>query len=127
MRKTRQNHKNPGLIQKLKVSKWVCRSPLASFCNEPTLFAIFGPARGQIFGKKAEKIAKHRWIFAFFGPIRLENPVLKKKTFSILLRRPRALARAWSPGPRPGPLRRRMENLNLRLEKFEKIMKKCGF
>ena len=53
-----QNHQNPGLSQKLKVPKWVCRSTLANFCNEPTLFAIFGPARGQIFGKKAEKIQK---------------------------------------------------------------------
>ena len=64
MRKTRPNHQNPGLIQKLKVPKWVCRSPLASFCNGPPFFAIFGPARGQIFGKTAEKIAKNRWIFA---------------------------------------------------------------
>ena len=66
MRKTHQNHQNPGLTQKLKVPKWVCRSTLASFCNEPSLFAIFGSARGQIFGKNAEKIAKNRWFFVFF-------------------------------------------------------------
>ena len=33
--------------------------------------------------------------------------MLKKNTFSILLRRPRP-----RPGPRPGPLRKRMENSN---------------
>ena len=49
---------NPGLIQKLKVSNCVCRLTLASACNEPTLFAIFSPARGQIFGKNYEKILK---------------------------------------------------------------------
>ena len=65
MRKTRQNHENPGWSQKLKVPKWVCRSPLASFCNGPPFFAIFGPARGQIFRKTAEKIAKNRWKIAF--------------------------------------------------------------
>ena len=57
---------NPGLIQKLKVSKCVCRSTLASVCNEPTFFSIFGPARGQIFGKKAETILNNRLLFAFF-------------------------------------------------------------
>ena len=67
MCKTRQNHQNPGLIQKSKVPKWVCRSPLASFCNGPPFFAIFGPARGQIFGKKVENILKNRLNFAFFG------------------------------------------------------------
>ena len=70
MRKTCQNHQNPGLIQKLKVPKWVCRSPLASFCNGPPFFAIFGRASGQIYGKttkKKQKIAflvlgrRHQW------------------------------------------------------------------
>ena len=42
---------NPGLIQKLKVPKWVCRSTLASFCHGQPFRAIFGPARGQIYGK----------------------------------------------------------------------------
>ena len=56
---------NPGLIQKSKVSKCVCRSTLASACNEPTLFSIFGPARGQIFGKKVEKIAKNTLVTLF--------------------------------------------------------------
>ena len=55
---------NPGLIQKLKVPKWVCRSPLASFCHGQPFFAIFGPTRGQIYGKKVEKIAKNY----LFGP-----------------------------------------------------------
>ena len=50
---------NPGLTQKLKVPKWVCRSTLASACNGPSLFSIFGPARGQIFGKKAKNIEKN--------------------------------------------------------------------
>ena len=59
---------NPGLVQKLKVLKWVCRSTLASVCNEPTLFAIFGPARGQIFGKEAEKNSKEPMDFCLFGP-----------------------------------------------------------
>ena len=58
---------NPGLNQKLKVPKWVCRSTLASACNEPTLFAIFGPARGQIFGKTAEKIYKIDEKLHFLG------------------------------------------------------------
>ena len=48
----------PGSIPKSKVPKCVCRSTLASFCNEPTLFAIFGPARGQIYGKTGKKIVK---------------------------------------------------------------------
>ena len=48
----------PRFEPKLKVPKWVCRSPLVSFCNGPPLFAIFGPARGQIYGKTAEKIPK---------------------------------------------------------------------
>ena len=43
MRKTRQNHQNPGLSQKLKVPKWVCRSTLASFCHEPTPFRDIWP------------------------------------------------------------------------------------
>ena len=33
----------------------------------PPFFAIFGPARGQLFGKKVEKVLKKRWIFVFFG------------------------------------------------------------
>ena len=53
MRKTRQNHPNPGLTQKSKVPKWVCRSTLAS--NGPPFFAIFGPARGQVFEKRPKK------------------------------------------------------------------------
>ena len=57
---------NPGLNQKLKVSRCVHRWTLASVCNKPTLFAIFGPARGQIFEKKTEKILKNRWSFAVF-------------------------------------------------------------
>ena len=57
---------NPGLIQKLKVPKCVCRSTLANFCNEPSLFPIFGPARGQIFGKTAEKNNKKSMDFCLF-------------------------------------------------------------
>ena len=49
---------NPGLIQKLKVPKWVCRSPLAVREAAKPFRAIFGPARGQIYWKKAEKIQK---------------------------------------------------------------------
>ena len=60
-------YRKSGFDQKLKVPKWVCRSTLASACNEPTLFAIFGPASGQIFGKKVEKVLKNQWMFAFFG------------------------------------------------------------
>ena len=45
-----------GLTQKLKVPKWVCRSPLAFFEAAKPFCAIFGPARGQIYGKNAEKI-----------------------------------------------------------------------
>ena len=58
---------NPGLIQKLKVPKWVCRSSLASFCHGQPFSAIFGPARGQIFGKTHEKITKNWWMFVFLG------------------------------------------------------------
>ena len=54
-----------GFAQKSKVPKGVCRSPLAIFCNGPLFFAIFGPARGQIYGKTAEKIPKNQEI-AFF-------------------------------------------------------------
>ena len=71
MRKTRQNHKNPGLSQKLKVPKWVCRSTLANFCNGPPFFAIFGPARGQIYGKIAEKILKNAGFSPFLGLVTL--------------------------------------------------------
>ena len=57
-----------GLVtQKSKVPKWVCRSTLASFCNGQPFFAIFGPARGQIFLKNYEKIVENRLIFVFFG------------------------------------------------------------
>ena len=66
MRKTRPNHQNPGLIQKSKVPKWVCRSPLASFCNGPPFFAIFGPDRGQIFGKRPKKYQKIDGCLRFF-------------------------------------------------------------
>ena len=59
---------NPGLIRKLKVPKCVCRSTLASVCNDPSFLAIFGPARGQIFGKKADKIAKKSMDFCIFKP-----------------------------------------------------------
>ena len=45
-----------GLTQKLKVPKWVCRSPLAHIGSGPPFFAIFGPARGRIFWKKADRI-----------------------------------------------------------------------
>ena len=48
--------------------------------------------------------------------------MLKKLLFHPSSQAP-TQAQARSPGPRPGPLRRRMENLNLRLEKFEKIVK----
>ena len=57
----------PGLTQKSKVPKWVCRSTLASFCNGPPFFAIFGPARGQIFGKKAEKITINEGKVVFWA------------------------------------------------------------
>ena len=59
MRKTCQNHSNPGLSQKSKVPKWVCRSTLAIFGGGQPFRAIFGPARGQIFGKKTENIVKN--------------------------------------------------------------------
>ena len=39
-------------FQKLKVSKCVCRSPLAVVEAAPSLFVIFGHARGQIYWKK---------------------------------------------------------------------------
>ena len=58
---------NPGLTQKSKVPKWVCRSTLANFCNDPPFFAIYGPARDQIFGKTAEKIAKKYTKNCLFG------------------------------------------------------------
>ena len=54
-----------GLTQKLKVPKWVCRSTLASFCHGPPFFAIFGPARGQIFAKKVEKYQKTDGFLSF--------------------------------------------------------------
>ena len=41
--------KNPGLTRKSKVPKWICRWTLASFRSGPPFFAIFGPARGQIY------------------------------------------------------------------------------
>ena len=47
-----------GFAQKLKVPKWICRSPLAHFGSGPPFFAISGPARGQIYRKKIEKIIK---------------------------------------------------------------------
>ena len=96
----------PGLNQKLKVPKWVCRSTLASFCNGPPFFAIFGPARGQIFGKTVRKTRAE-----------------KKNIFHPSSQAPGPGPGLVPPGPRPGPLRRRMENLNKRLEKFEKIVK----
>ena len=48
--------KNPGLLQKLKVPKGVCRWTRVVFGSGPPFFAIFGPARAQIYGEKAEKI-----------------------------------------------------------------------
>ena len=53
--------------QKSKVRNFFCRSPLASACNGPPFFAIFGPARGHIFGRKAEKIVKNEGKIAFLG------------------------------------------------------------
>ena len=50
---------------KSKVPKWVCRWTLAIFCNGPPFFAIFGPARGQIYKKKAEKIVKDALVTLF--------------------------------------------------------------
>ena len=60
---------------------------------------------------------------AFLGPYDL-NTHAEKNTFSILLRKPRAQARARSPRAQAQGLRRRMENSNKRLEQFEKIVKK---
>ena len=54
----------PGLTQKLKVSKCVCRSPLAIGEAAPSSFAIFGPARGQIHGKNAKNILKNELMLA---------------------------------------------------------------
>ena len=48
----------PGLTQKLKVPKWVCRSPLAVGEAAQPFFAIFGPARGQIYEKRPKKYKK---------------------------------------------------------------------
>ena len=79
MRKTRQNHQKTGLSQKSKVPKWVCRSPLASFCSGQPFFAIFGPARGQIFGKKAEKIVKKMKEKLSFLAFYIGNPGLIQK------------------------------------------------
>ena len=69
MRKTRQNHQNPGMSQKLKVPKWVCRSPLANFCNGPPFSAIFGRASGQIYQKisKNSKTSIKNCLFWAFG------------------------------------------------------------
>ena len=61
-----RNHKNLGLIQKSKVPKWVCRSPLAVVEAAPSLFAIFGPARGQIYyGKHARTYWKIDCVLPF--------------------------------------------------------------
>ena len=62
----------PGLIQKLKVPKWVCRSTLASFCSDPPFFAIFGPARGQIY---REKIAEKLPFWALY----IGNPIVRSE------------------------------------------------
>ena len=56
-----------GFVQKLKVPKWVCRSTLASFCNDQPFFAIFGPARGQILEKRPKKYLKIDGFLLFFG------------------------------------------------------------
>ena len=64
---------NPGLTQKSKVPKWVCRSTLASFCHGQPFFAIFGPARGHIFGNKAEQYRindETLYFFAFVVAVR---------------------------------------------------------
>ena len=42
----------------LKVPKWVCRWTRAVFGSGPAFFAIFGPARGQIYGKTGDKTTK---------------------------------------------------------------------
>ena len=47
---------NPGLIQKSKVPKWVCRQTRAVFGSGQPFRAIFGPARGQIYGKMTKKM-----------------------------------------------------------------------
>ena len=76
MRKTRAKHAKhaqnttkslkSGFEPEVKSFKMGLSINPRQFLQRPTLFAIFGPARGQIFGKKAEKIANKRWIFAFF-------------------------------------------------------------
>ena len=44
-----------GLDPKVKSSKMGLSIDPRQFLSRPTLFAIFGPARGQIFGKDAKK------------------------------------------------------------------------
>ena len=56
---------NKVFAQKSKVPKWVCRSPLASFRSGSPFFAIFDPARGQIFQKVAVSIAFRRFLPSF--------------------------------------------------------------
>ena len=56
----------PGLIQKFKVPKWVCRWTLASVCSGQPFFAIFGPARGQIYGERPKTCKKNR-VLALLG------------------------------------------------------------
>ena len=51
------------MTQKLKVPKWVCRWTRASFRSGPPFFAIFDPARGQIY----EKIHEKGWFLAPLG------------------------------------------------------------
>ena len=50
-----------GFDPKVKSSKMgLSISPLANFCNGQPFFAIFGPARGHIYGKNAKKIGFER-------------------------------------------------------------------
>ena len=58
-----------GFAQRLKVPKWVCRWTRAVFGSGQPFFAIFGPARGQIYGKTAEQIEKNRVL----APLGLVN------------------------------------------------------
>ena len=84
-----------GLSQKLKVPKWVCRSPLAVGEAAPTRFAIFGPARGQIFGKKVEKNSKNWMDFCLFW-IYIGISVVNG-SFSVLALAPHKKVRCYRP------------------------------
>ena len=57
-----------GVAQKFKMSKWICRSPLAYFRSGPPFFLIFVPTRGQIYFKKiynGTKIKKNDVLGSF--------------------------------------------------------------